>query len=106
MLRIEVAERTRADQELRRANQAACAHRCLAAGHHRPRQAGRVTIWNPAAERIFGWGEREVLGRPLPIVPEDLQEEFSSGLAASLRGGVHAGHETMRLKQGRFRDRG
>ena len=25
-----------------------------------------VTLWNPAAERLFGWLEKEVQGRPLP----------------------------------------
>jgi PAS domain S-box-containing protein len=96
----EVAERTRAEQELLRANQALraliraspLAIIALDAG-------GRVTIWNPAAERIFGWGERDVLGRPLPTIPEDLLPEFSSGLATSLRGDVHTGHETRRLRK-------
>ena len=32
---------------------------------------GRVTMWNPAAERLLGWGAREVLGRPLPFLLED-----------------------------------
>ncbi|HOP86288.1 MAG TPA: PAS domain S-box protein [Syntrophorhabdaceae bacterium] len=36
----------------------------------------RVTIWNPAAERMFGWKKKEVIGLPLPIVPDDRKEEF------------------------------
>ena len=99
-LQGEVAERTRADEELRRANQAlrALIHASPLAIIALDGQ-GRVTIWNPAAERMFGWGNRDVLGHPLPIVPEDLRQEFSSGLATSLQGGAHAGHETLRLKK-------
>jgi two-component system, cell cycle sensor histidine kinase and response regulator CckA len=37
---------------------------------------GRVKTWNPAAERMFGWSESEVLGCPLPIVPDYKQDEF------------------------------
>jgi diguanylate cyclase (GGDEF)-like protein/PAS domain S-box-containing protein len=29
-------------------------------------QEGRVRLWNPAAERIYGWQRQEVLGRPHP----------------------------------------
>ncbi len=36
---------------------------------------GNVTLWNPAAERVFGWTEAEVLGRPNPIVPEQERTE-------------------------------
>jgi HTH-type transcriptional regulator, bacterioopsin transcriptional activator and related proteins len=37
---------------------------------------GVVTLWNPAAERIFGWSGSEVLGTRLPFVPADKQAEF------------------------------
>jgi PAS domain S-box-containing protein len=30
--------------------------------------ASKVRSWNDAAERIFGWSQEEVLGRPLPLV--------------------------------------
>jgi PAS domain S-box-containing protein len=60
---------------------------------------GRVTMWNPAARRIFGWEEGEVLGRPLPTVPEGIRTEFISGLAASLRGDMHTGYETRRMRR-------
>ena len=29
----------------------------------------RVTMWNPAAEALFGWSEEEVVGKPNPILP-------------------------------------
>ncbi len=33
------------------------------------------SIWNPAAERIFGWPREEVLGKFLPTVPPEHMEE-------------------------------
>jgi PAS domain S-box-containing protein len=48
--------------------------------------SGAVTLWNPAAERIFGWSEAEALGRPLPIIPPDLEAE-SERLMAPVRAG-------------------
>ncbi len=38
----------------------------------------RVGMWNPAAERIFGWSEDEVRGRTVPFVPEGLERVFES----------------------------
>ena len=61
--------------------------------------AGRVTTWNPAAERIFGWPAGEVLGGPQPNVPDDLRGEHDSALAASSRGESLAGFETRRLRR-------
>ncbi len=47
---------------------------------------GVVTMWNPAAERIFGWSENEALGARLPFVPAEKQEEFRTLLRRALRG--------------------
>lgn len=34
------------------------------------------SIWNPAAEKMFGWRADEAIGRPLPSVPLENKEEF------------------------------
>lgn len=49
---------------------------------------GNVLLWNPAAERLFGWTAEEVLGRPLPMVPDDKQAEFRCGLRELREGGA------------------
>ncbi len=36
----------------------------------------RVTLWNPAAERVFGWTAAEVIGERNPIVPPEDWEAF------------------------------
>ena len=35
----------------------------------------RVTSWNQAATKLFGWTEEEVLGRELPYVPTGQEAE-------------------------------
>ncbi|PSB05945.1 hypothetical protein C7B69_24725, partial [filamentous cyanobacterium Phorm 46] len=45
-----------------------------------------VTVWNPAAERIFGWQESEVLGEPLPIVPSAESVKFNAMFQSELAG--------------------
>ncbi|MFQ5847933.1 MAG: PAS domain S-box protein, partial [Candidatus Methylomirabilales bacterium] len=39
---------------------------------------GRVRMWNPAAERTFGWSAPEALDRLPPFVPQEKQEEFNT----------------------------
>jgi PAS domain S-box-containing protein len=56
-----------------------------------------VRLWNPAAEALFGWTEAEVVGRPMPIVPDDKQTECRLYLAAVGAGQAFNGAETRRL---------
>src|SRR5207253_1822486 len=35
----------------------------------------KVTMWNPSAERLFGWKESEVLGTTTSIIPAPLRGE-------------------------------
>jgi len=38
----------------------------------------QVQLWNPAAERLFGWLSEEVIGRQLPIIPAERLIGFQS----------------------------
>ncbi len=58
----------------------------------------KVTGWSPAAERMFGWREDEVLGRPNPVVPTEKLEEFKSDFLKSLKKGSFV-REMLRVKK-------
>jgi len=60
---------------------------------------GTVELWNPAAERIFGWDAEEVLGDLLPFVPEDRTDEFEDLDETLRRGESVTGLETERLRR-------
>lgn len=58
--------------------------------------AGMVRLWNPAAEKLFGWKSAEVLGKQLPIVPRDKVEEFERFQERAARGEAFYNVETFR----------
>jgi PAS domain S-box-containing protein len=59
---------------------------------------GVVTLWNPAAERLFGWESGEAIGMRLPFVPADRQGEFQEHRARALRGEAFTEPELHRRK--------
>jgi PAS domain S-box-containing protein len=61
--------------------------------------AGKVTAWNPAAERVFGWGAGEVLGKPAEIVPQDKAQEVVELSQKTMSGEVTLAFETSRLNR-------
>ena len=46
-----------------------------------------VLLWNPAAERMFGWTAAEVVGLEPPIIPEELKAEHNAVLERVRSGG-------------------
>ena len=60
----------------------------------------RVRLWNPAAERIFGWSGEEMLGRAgLPMAPPSKRAE-SETLFARVRAGESVNdYETVRQRK-------
>src|SRR5437016_1784985 len=61
---------------------------------------GIITGWNPGAERLFGYGASESIGRAIDmIVPEDRKEEVQSILRRIGCGEVIQHHDTVRLRK-------
>src|ERR1700755_507146 len=57
-----------------------------------------VMLWNPAAERMFGWGAAEGFGREPQIIPEERKAEHSAVLER-VRGGGQISFATRRIRK-------
>lgn len=61
---------------------------------------GIITSWNPAAERMFGYTAREMVGTSIRrIIPADRQAEDDAVLAQALAGQAVEHFETVRERQ-------
>lgn len=62
-------------------------------------ESARIEIWNPAAERLFGWPADEVLGRRTPLIPADKEAEFQNNMAMLVGAGQPVTMEVTRLRR-------
>ncbi len=61
---------------------------------------GKITSWNPAAKRIFGFSAEEMIGNPYSVlVPAEKAGEAAEFPERLLRGEIIANHETVRLRK-------
>ena len=60
---------------------------------------GAITVWNPAAERIFGFAAAEALGRTLDLItPDRHRRRHWDGYAKTMQTGItRYGAETLRV---------
>jgi PAS domain S-box-containing protein len=60
---------------------------------------GKITLWNPAAERMFGFTEGEAMGKSLDlIIPQRLQERHWEGYAKTMRTGeTRYGNDVLKV---------
>ena len=61
--------------------------------------SGSIVVWNPAAERIFGYAASEALGRSLDlIIPERLRQRHWEGYRRVMQTGqTRYGSEVLRV---------
>lgn len=60
---------------------------------------GIVTLWNRAAESVFGWTAAEAMGSYLPFIPAEKREEHRSMRDRDLRGEGFVGREIRRVRK-------
>ncbi len=60
---------------------------------------GIVKLWSPANEQIFGWSAFETMGKFLPYIPEDKQEEHKELRQKVLQGEAFTGVEVRRQRK-------
>jgi PAS domain S-box-containing protein len=58
-----------------------------------------VKLWNPAAERIFGWAAEDVVGSEAPMVPAGARGEFETLVDRVRTGAGVEGYETVRVRR-------
>lgn len=83
----DISQRMAAEKALRSASEALeVVYRCSNAAIISLDTNGCVTFWNPAAEKMFGWTQQEVIGKPYPAVTEECQEGYRSYFAEKIDG--------------------
>jgi len=90
-LQAEIAVRGRTEQRLRDSHERTLAiFETALDGIITMDEEGRITEFNPAAERIFGFRRTEVIGQPLAdvIIPPEARDLHRDGLARYLAKGV------------------
>jgi PAS domain S-box-containing protein len=75
---MDITQRKRAEEELKRSGEMlrAIIEAAPTAIIGLDQEGNVHSVWNPAAEKMLGWSAQEVMGRPLPTVPAERQEEF------------------------------
>lgn len=66
---------------------------------------GKISLWNTAAEKTFGWKKDEIIGKPNPLIPEDYLNEYKDKFNQAIQSEGLTDFKTRRKhKDGRLID--
>ena len=60
---------------------------------------GIVTSWNPAAERLFGYSEQEMIGQSITRLVLPGREKEERHILAQIAAGIQVAYETLRIRK-------
>ena len=99
-LKQEIGERERAEAALRESNETLAAlFEAAPVAIVTLDRSSHVEMWNPAAERIFGWNREEVQGQLPPFISGEHEPEFRQRFTSLLQGDGFTGLEASRLNK-------
>lgn len=99
-LAVDISEIKRAEEELRETKDLLQALiNAAPVGIDLLDRNGNILLWNPAAERIFGWSEQEVIGKFPPMVPPDNQAEYLEFVKDTFEGKAFRSFEVSRKRK-------
>src|SRR5438045_8082398 len=62
--------------------------------------SGTITSWNPAAERMYGYSERQIVGQPITLLfPPNHQNEFTKIMRRIKQGERIDPYDTIRVRK-------
>ncbi|MBN1907638.1 MAG: transporter substrate-binding domain-containing protein [Deltaproteobacteria bacterium] len=97
---VDISDRKLAEEALRNSEEYQRAMiSCSPVALYSTDTGGIVMSWNISAQKIFGWSAEEVIGKPLPIIPEDRINEYHRLRRIVLEKGPFTGQELLHIKK-------